>query len=76
MGTWYSDIGFNYDDLFPCTAGEDLFPCCVNIHGIVSTHVQSVVCLTRQISPSRTQTEKEHLTPYDNDHLPLHRCIR
>ena len=25
MGTWNSDIGFNYDDLFPCTVGIDLF---------------------------------------------------
>ena len=36
MGTWNSDIGFNYDDLFPC---------CVNIHGIVSFHVETIVVL-------------------------------
>lgn len=46
MGIWNSDIGFNYDDMFPCTVGVDLFPCCVDIHGIVSTHAESVVLLT------------------------------
>lgn len=24
-----------------------MFPCSVDIHGIVSTHVESIVCLTR-----------------------------
>ena len=43
MGTWNSDIGFNYDDLFPCIVGVDLFPCCVDIHGIVSFHVETIV---------------------------------
>ena len=28
--------------------GGDLFPCCVDIHGIVSTHVETVVLLTRE----------------------------
>ena len=32
--------------MFPCTAGVDLFPCCVDIHGIVSTHVETVVLLS------------------------------
>ena len=45
MGTWNSDIGFNYDDLFPCTVGVDLFPCCADIHGIVSFHVETIVVL-------------------------------
>ena len=31
--------------MFPCTARVDLFPCCVDIHGIVSTHVETVVLL-------------------------------
>lgn len=34
--------------MFPCTAGVDLFPCCVDIHGIVSTHVETVVQLINQ----------------------------
>ena len=45
MGTWNSGIGFNYDDLFPCTVGIDLFPCCADIHGIVSFHVETIVVL-------------------------------
>lgn len=34
-------------DIFPCTVGGDLFPCCFDIHGIVPTHVETVVLLTR-----------------------------
>ena len=34
--------------MFPCTAGVDLFPCCVDIHGIVSTHVETVVLLSHK----------------------------
>ena len=34
--------------MFPCTAGADLFPCTVDIHGIVSTHVETVVLLSRE----------------------------
>ena len=35
--------------MFPCTGGGvDLFPCCVDIHGIISTHVETVVCLSRK----------------------------
>ena len=33
--------------MFPHTAGVDLFPCCVDIHGIVSTHVETVCLLSR-----------------------------
>lgn len=33
--------------MFPRTAGVDLFPCCVDIHGIVSTHVETVALLNR-----------------------------
>ena len=33
--------------MFPCTAGVDLFPCCVDIHGIVSTHVETVCLLSK-----------------------------
>ena len=35
-------------DLFPHTPAYDLFPCTVDIQAIVSTHVETVVCLTRQ----------------------------
>lgn len=31
--------------MFPNTQRVDLFPCCVDIHGIVSTHVETVVQL-------------------------------
>lgn len=31
--------------MFPCTMRVDLFPCCVEIHGIVSTHVENVALL-------------------------------
>lgn len=34
--------------MFPCTAGVNLFPCCVDIHGIVSTHVETVALLLRE----------------------------
>lgn len=34
-------------DIFPCTAGLDLFPCCFDIHGIVSTHVETVCLLSK-----------------------------
>ena len=34
--------------MFPCTAGVDLFPCCVDVHGIVSTHVESIVLLSHK----------------------------
>ena len=34
--------------MFPCTVGVDLFPCCVDIHGIVSTHVETVCLLSQQ----------------------------
>ena len=30
--------------MFPCTVGVDLFPCCMGIHGIVSSHVETA-CL-------------------------------
>ena len=35
-------------DMFPHTPAYDLFPCCVEIHGIVSTHVETVVLLSQQ----------------------------
>ena len=35
----------NVSDLFPYTPAYDLFPCKVDIHGIVSTHVETVVLL-------------------------------
>ena len=35
-------------DMFPHTPAYDLFPCCVDIHGIVSTHVETVVLLSQQ----------------------------
>lgn len=34
--------------MFPCTVGLDLFPCCMDIHGIVSTHVETVALLGRK----------------------------
>ena len=34
--------------MFPCTVGQDLFLCSVDIHGIVSTHVETVVLLSQQ----------------------------
>lgn len=34
-------------DIFPWTAGVDLFSCCVDIYGIVSTHVESVVLMSK-----------------------------
>lgn len=53
MGTWNSDIGFNYDDLFPCTVGVDLFPCCADIHGIVSFHTETVILLSNKFEESK-----------------------
>ena len=35
-------------DIFPCTVVVDLFPCCADIPGIVSTHVESVVLLEKR----------------------------
>ena len=34
-------------DIFPCAEGVDLFPCCADICGIVSAHVETVVLLSR-----------------------------
>lgn len=34
--------------MFPCTAVVDLFPCCVDIYGIVSTHVENVVLMYKE----------------------------
>ena len=34
--------------MFPCTAGVDLFPRCVDIHGIVSPHVETIVLLQKE----------------------------
>ena len=34
--------------MFPCTVGQDLFLCFVDIHGIVSTHVETIVLLSKQ----------------------------
>lgn len=36
-----------FEDIFQCTVGVDLFPSCVDIHGIVSIHVETVVLLSR-----------------------------
>lgn len=33
-------------DMFSFTAGVDLFPCCFDIHGIVSTPVELVVLMS------------------------------
>lgn len=44
--------------MFPCTAGVDLFPCCVDIHGIVSTHVETVVLLSKgEIDSKKVRVE-------------------
>ena len=53
MGTWNSDIGFNYDDLLPCTVGVDLFQCCEDIHGIVSFHTETVILLSNKFEESK-----------------------
>lgn len=34
--------------MFLCTAGVDLFPYCVYIHGIASTYVETVLLLGRK----------------------------
>ena len=43
--------------MFSCTAGVDLFPCCVDIHGIVSTHVETVVCLSNKNAKPKDNIE-------------------
>lgn len=44
--------------MFPCTAGVDLFPCCVDIHGIVSTHVETVALLSKgEIDSKKVRVE-------------------
>ena len=48
-------------DIFPCTVVVDLFPCCADIHGIVSTHVECVVCLSRKT----THEMKLHASPFE-----------
>ena len=37
-------------DMFPCTVGVDLFPCCVDIHGLASTHVETIVLIQKKTS--------------------------
>ena len=47
---WYGDPGCRPKykaDLFPHTLGCDMFPCTADIHGIVSTHVETVVLMSR-----------------------------
>ena len=44
-------------DMFPRTAGVDLFPCCVDIHGIVSTHVETVVLLSKLNTKQHIEVE-------------------
>ena len=34
--------------MFPCTVRVDLSPCCFDIQAIVSTHVECVLCMTRE----------------------------
>ena len=50
--------------MFPCTAGVDLFPCCVDILGIVSTHVETVVLLSQQRPNDKIRVELD-LTEFD-----------
>ena len=57
--------------MFPCTVGVDLFPCCVVIHGIVSTHVETVVLLSHKKPDSVINVkvefgEGEGKVPLDN----------
>ena len=44
-------------DMFPHTPAYDLFPCCVDIHGIVSTHVETVVLLSQQKADDYLEVE-------------------
>lgn len=37
--------------------GVDLFPCCIVIHGIVSTHVETVVLLSKLKSTHHIEVE-------------------
>ena len=50
--------------MFPCTASVDLFPCCVDIHGIVSIHVETVVLLSQQRPNDKIRVELD-LTELD-----------
>ena len=54
--------------MFPCTAGVDLFPCCVDIHGIVSTHVETVVLLSRETNPLTVEVRMEVETGAVKEH--------
>ncbi len=49
--------------MFPRTVGVDLFPCCFNIHGIVSTHVETVAVL----SLKRRCSNEENLVEYNSE---------
>ena len=42
---------------FPCTAGVDLFPCCFDIHGVVSTHVETVCLLSKLHADQHIEVE-------------------
>ena len=46
-------------DLFPHTPAYDLFPCTADIHGIVSTHVETVVLLSQQKADDYVEVELE-----------------
>ena len=50
--------------MFPCTAGVDWFPCCVDIYGIVSAHVETVVLLSQQRPNDKIRVELD-LTEFD-----------
>ena len=52
-----SSLAQYWDDMFPCIAGVDLFPCPVDILGIVSTHVETVVLLSQRKADDYLEVE-------------------
>ena len=56
-GFGFSLRGSLRPDLFPRTYPFDLFPCTVDIHGIVSTHVETVVLLSKLNTKQHIEVE-------------------
>ena len=52
--------------MFPHTQRVDLFPCCVDIHGIVSSHVETVCLLSK-----RSETKNHISVKVDMDEMDV-----
>ena len=62
-------------DMFPHTQRYDLFPCTMDIQAIVSTHVETVVLLSRETNPLTVEVRMEVETGEVKEH-PTYKRIQ